>query len=641
MGASGLGQLLVSEGIIQDFDYKTLRNACGNQAAAFARSVLAIGLFDEEELATFLAEFTQFPRAEKNLADQLDPEAFTCIDPAISSRLEVLPFKFHKNRLLVAVADPLDRGTLRQLEFFSGSRIRPVIATLSEIRTMLATLIDGYEPMETPLEQFFFNHADAAAFRNRQRDIRAGHLSDEPSIDHTTPLDGQQPAANAPREDDYEEMDLDLDSDGGALAGSDDEFDIDGLSDLDGDGALEAEGLESEGNLEDIDDSETSNDFDSNELGGDAELEASDELGGDAELEASDDQLFDDGSEISDDATLEAGSDNDDLDVADIADDLDDKAAGVETEEDSLEASASSNPDLDDNSGLEPDDISTASDDELGIMSASSEAETNDMNSLEENDNVDSNEADLASTEIDELDELKELNELDELSTTDTNDDESLSDPDEPAIETQSDDVSEIDVMDQNIAASQTSTDEISDELNADLHEVDTAKDDVLVAGPIPTASLSVASLNKALLSLKSADSEHDALEVFANALASGTSQGGVFLSSNGEFFPKVQWRKDESNVANIFTEFEVTNEQLANLAESNTPDEWTHSEAFSEWGGQGHPVMTRKFMVEDKAIIVVVAADDKIFANSALANMIGQLSRSLAKKLEVSQPDN
>ena len=88
-------------------------------------------------------------------------------------RLEAIPLRIQDGVLHVAVVDPLDHDTLNQLAFFTGSKVRPVIATLSAIRAALKGLDQEYRPARTHLEAFMTNHAVAAS---RQLRIGEGQI---------------------------------------------------------------------------------------------------------------------------------------------------------------------------------------------------------------------------------------------------------------------------------------------------------------------------------------------------------------------------------------------------------------------------------------------------------------------------------
>ncbi len=189
MGTSGLGALLVAEGLLSESDRRTIKKACGMAGAAFARSVVALGLLDEDELAAFLTDRTTWSRAPKNLTEASDKDALGALDRALLERLEALPLKLSDGVLEVAVTDPLDHDTLRQLAFFSGYRIVPVIATLTQIRKGLKQLYKGYRPPSMHLEQFLANHAAAASRRVQLQDKKRKPPSFAPPVEASEPVD--------------------------------------------------------------------------------------------------------------------------------------------------------------------------------------------------------------------------------------------------------------------------------------------------------------------------------------------------------------------------------------------------------------------------------------------------------------------
>ena len=173
MGTSGLGALLVEAGLLTEHDRSTIRRTSGGEGAAFARGLLALGLLDEDELASFLAEHTSFRVAAKDLKRACETSAAALIAPPLLQRLGVVPLRKENQTLIVATPDPLDADTLRQLEFFTGCSIVPEIATFSQIHQCLAGLIPNYQPPTNRLEEFLVNHAVAASRRQRLTDPKA------------------------------------------------------------------------------------------------------------------------------------------------------------------------------------------------------------------------------------------------------------------------------------------------------------------------------------------------------------------------------------------------------------------------------------------------------------------------------------
>jgi len=153
-----LGQLLVAEGLLSEQDRKTIHEASGGAAGAFAKGILALGLLDEDELAAFIADRTHYRIAAKDIFSEVDDRALGAIDTPLLRQLEVLPLRLDSNVLVVAMIDPLDRSTIHQVEFFTGCKVRPLIATLRQVRSGLARLIPGYKPVPSAFEVFMATH---------------------------------------------------------------------------------------------------------------------------------------------------------------------------------------------------------------------------------------------------------------------------------------------------------------------------------------------------------------------------------------------------------------------------------------------------------------------------------------------------
>ena len=153
-----LGHLLVAEGLLSEQDRRTIHEASGSTPGAFAKGILALGLLGDDELAAFIADRTHFRVAAKDIFSEVDDRALGAIDTPLLRQLEVLPLRLDSNVLAVGMIDPLDRATVHQIEFFTGCKVRPLIATLKQVRTGLARLIPGYQPTPSPFEVFMSTH---------------------------------------------------------------------------------------------------------------------------------------------------------------------------------------------------------------------------------------------------------------------------------------------------------------------------------------------------------------------------------------------------------------------------------------------------------------------------------------------------
>lgn len=196
MASSGLGTLLVHEGLLTDKDRHTLARTCGSGGAAFAKGVIDLGLLDEEDLATFLAERTRFSFADKMI--EVDPtfDPKSVMPVRLIQQLEVLPLRLEEGVLTVAMADPLDTDAVHQLEFFTGYKVRPVIATFFQIHEGIRALDPDFVPQPSGLSDFLINHVDAAARRLKVRDnLHIDTLSGP--INPMAPLPGEDASADS------------------------------------------------------------------------------------------------------------------------------------------------------------------------------------------------------------------------------------------------------------------------------------------------------------------------------------------------------------------------------------------------------------------------------------------------------------
>ena len=174
---SRLGSYLAEEGILSPSDRQMIRRESAGHHGSFARSVLSMGLLDEEELSALLAAKTSFRRAAKNIFHEIDPTIAGTVPNHILAWLEVLPLAVNDGVISVAVLDPTDHDTINQIKFFTGLRVKPVIATQSEILRGLKEL--GVTPHhdESRLETFIKNHIGTSTAASSRND--AGHMENK------------------------------------------------------------------------------------------------------------------------------------------------------------------------------------------------------------------------------------------------------------------------------------------------------------------------------------------------------------------------------------------------------------------------------------------------------------------------------
>jgi type IV pilus assembly protein PilB len=107
------------------------------------------GVISEKDLAVLLAshlrlrliDLTSFP---------LDPQVARTLKEQVAAKYEVIPVHLEEGAVEVVTANPLDQEALKAVEFNTGRRARPAVATRLEVRDALA---HAYRLQES-LEQF-------------------------------------------------------------------------------------------------------------------------------------------------------------------------------------------------------------------------------------------------------------------------------------------------------------------------------------------------------------------------------------------------------------------------------------------------------------------------------------------------------
>lgn len=160
---SRLGDFLMQEGLLSASDRRLIRRESVSHNGSFARSILAIGILSEEELSSLLAAKTSFRRALKDILHEIDPDMEQLVPSHILAWLEVLPLSVKEGVLSLGMVDPTDLDAANQIRFFTGLRVRPVIATRSEILRGLKKI--GAElPLDgNRLESFIKAHVRVAS----------------------------------------------------------------------------------------------------------------------------------------------------------------------------------------------------------------------------------------------------------------------------------------------------------------------------------------------------------------------------------------------------------------------------------------------------------------------------------------------
>ena len=136
-----LGQLLVGAGTIRPHELQSALEEQGRSGRRIGELLVSRGACREEAVARALALQLNLPVADLPLAPE--EEALRLIRPRLARERNVLPLSATPRSLRLAMADPLDLATVDDLQFQTGRRVEPVVATPSAVEVGLLRAYGG------------------------------------------------------------------------------------------------------------------------------------------------------------------------------------------------------------------------------------------------------------------------------------------------------------------------------------------------------------------------------------------------------------------------------------------------------------------------------------------------------------------
>lgn len=131
-----LGEILRQAGIIDDFQLNSALSYQRHWGGRFGESLIRLGYISEEKLQSFLARQFELPRidlAGRRIAD----DVLQYIPAAKARELNVIPVERRESsgtmQLVVAMTDPTNLTTIDSLQFLTGCRILPALASAESI----------------------------------------------------------------------------------------------------------------------------------------------------------------------------------------------------------------------------------------------------------------------------------------------------------------------------------------------------------------------------------------------------------------------------------------------------------------------------------------------------------------------------
>ena len=148
-----LGDILVKDGIITEeqlFKALSLQKGTNNKLGAI---LMAQGWLTEEQLFRVLEEQYQIPFIDINTI-YIDPKLPKLISEILARKHMAIPVKMEKNRITIAMVDPLDIFAKDDIRITTGMEIDVVISAQQDIARAINRYYDSSEKAERAVEEF-------------------------------------------------------------------------------------------------------------------------------------------------------------------------------------------------------------------------------------------------------------------------------------------------------------------------------------------------------------------------------------------------------------------------------------------------------------------------------------------------------
>lgn len=167
-----LGELLLSKGLI---DESKLENALSRQkqwGGRLGMQFVELGYLDEITLLKFLSDQLKFECADLTKVHFM-PEVYSLITTEIAKKYHVIPLTSKesagKHYLFLAMSDPNNMLALEEIEFLTNHRVKPIIATDSQIENAIEHFYDEktwvqIEPLTDKIKTFDLDESNMEIF---------------------------------------------------------------------------------------------------------------------------------------------------------------------------------------------------------------------------------------------------------------------------------------------------------------------------------------------------------------------------------------------------------------------------------------------------------------------------------------------
>jgi len=141
-GKKRLGEMLLEEGLVSEHQLAVALGQHRQWGGKLGEELVARGFITEEDLCAALERQLGIPWLSlRDIA--ITPEAVKSIKAETAKKYVIMPVAIDAATCTVAIADPKDLELLDTLNFITGKRVKPVIATHSDIRWAIEKYYEG------------------------------------------------------------------------------------------------------------------------------------------------------------------------------------------------------------------------------------------------------------------------------------------------------------------------------------------------------------------------------------------------------------------------------------------------------------------------------------------------------------------
>ena len=148
-----LGEMLIQAGKLNAFQLQSALSHQRNWGGRLGGSLVNLGYITENELLGFLAQQLKLPRVNL-FASAIPREILNYIPAEKAKELTVLPLQRKeiqgKQCLLVAMSDPTNLNVIDAIQFMTGCRVRPALASEREVLDGINLHYFGIQPPPRP-----------------------------------------------------------------------------------------------------------------------------------------------------------------------------------------------------------------------------------------------------------------------------------------------------------------------------------------------------------------------------------------------------------------------------------------------------------------------------------------------------------